>query len=281
MVEFRQECREPSPRTGSTCSATSSSGSGLRATGPTPTRPWTSPPRRTSCASCMKFAQNGTLYRGSKPVMWSVVEKTALAEAEVEYEDYVSDQVWVKFPVRNWNPGEVGADLAGAAIVIWTTTPWTIPGNRAISFSPKISYALYEVTDLPADNWAKVGDKLILAEKLADDVFRTARVVGFKRLSAISVESIVCSHPLRALGGGYEFWVPLLEGDHVTDETGTGFVHTAPGHGREDFDGLDGEQRTAGGSGRQHNNPLYGRRRRPTYRSCSGVYRQARAHRQG
>ena len=153
----------------------------------------------------MKFAQNGTLYRGSKPVMWSVVEKTALAEAEVEYEDYVSDQVWVKFPVRNWNPDEVGADLAGAAIVIWTTTPWTIPGNRAISFSPKIAYGLYEVIDAPADNWAKVGDKLILAEKLADDVFRQARVVGFKRLSAISVETIVCSHPLKALNGGYDF----------------------------------------------------------------------------
>ncbi len=184
----------------------------------------------------MKFAQNGTLYRGSKPVMWSVVEKTALAEAEVEYEDYVSDQVWVKFPVRNWNPDDVGTDLAGSAIVIWTTTPWTIPGNRAISFSPKISYALYEVTDSPADNWAKVGDKLILAEKLADDVFRQARVVGFKRLSAISVESIVCLHPLRAFGGGYQFLVPLLEGDHVTDDAGTGFVHTAPGHGREDFE---------------------------------------------
>ncbi len=184
----------------------------------------------------MKFAQNGTLYRGSKPVMWSVVEKTALAEAEVEYEDYVSDQVWVKFPVRTWNPDDVGTDLAGSAIVIWTTTPWTIPGNRAISFSPKISYALYEVTDSPADNWAKVGDKLILAEKLADDVFRQARVVGFKRLSAISVESIVCLHPLRAFGGGYQFLVPLLEGDHVTDDAGTGFVHTAPGHGREDFE---------------------------------------------
>jgi isoleucyl-tRNA synthetase len=168
--------------------------------------------------------------------MWSVVEKTALAEAEVEYEDYVSDQVWVKFPVRTWNPDDVGTDLAGSAIVIWTTTPWTIPGNRAISFSPKISYALYEVTDSPADNWAKVGDKLILAEKLADDVFRQARVVGFKRLSAISVESIVCLHPLRAFGGGYQFLVPLLEGDHVTDDAGTGFVHTAPGHGREDFE---------------------------------------------
>ncbi len=104
----------------------------------------------------MKFALNGTLYRGSKPVMWSVVEKTALAEAEVEYEDYTSDTIWVKFPVEG-----------GASVVIWTTTPWTIPGNRAISYSPKIQYGLYEVTDAPADNWAKKGDKLILADKLA------------------------------------------------------------------------------------------------------------------
>ena len=229
----------------------------------------------------MKFAQNGTLYRGSKPVMWSVVEKTALAEAEVEYEDYVSDQVWVKFPVRTWNPDDVGADLAGSAIVIWTTTPWTIPGNRAISFSPKISYALYEVTDSPADNWAKVGDRLILAEKLADDVFRQARVVGFKRLSAISVESITCSHPLRGLGGGYEFLVRLLEGDHVTDETGTGFVHTAPGHGREDFDVWMENKELLEAAGINITIPYTVDADGRLHRSCSGVYRQAGAHRQG
>src|SRR6185312_3015704 len=85
----------------------------------------------------MKFAMNGTLYRGSKPVMWSVVEKTALAEAEVEYQDYQSDMVWVKFPVSNVPKGSV---LANASVVIWTTTPWTIPGNRAVSFSSKVSY---------------------------------------------------------------------------------------------------------------------------------------------
>src|SRR3989440_8566150 len=97
----------------------------------------------------MKFAANGTLYRGSKPVMWSVVEQTALAEAEVEYEDYTSDQVWVKFPVRN---AADATALVGASIVIWTTTPWTIPGNRAVSFSSKISYGLYEITDASVDN---------------------------------------------------------------------------------------------------------------------------------
>jgi isoleucyl-tRNA synthetase len=196
----------------------------------------------------MKFAANGTLYRGSKPVMWSVVEKTALAEAEVEYEDYTSDTVWVKFPVAQvGSTYGHGADdafqrmeiLATASIVIWTTTPWTLPGNRAISFSSKIAYSLYRVTDSPADNWTKAGDLLILADTLAEAVFKQARVTGYEKVDVVSasvLESIQCSHPLKGVAGGYEFRVPLLEGDHVTDDTGTGFVHTAPGHGREDFD---------------------------------------------
>jgi isoleucyl-tRNA synthetase len=183
----------------------------------------------------MKFAANGTLYRGSKPVMWSVVEKTALAEAEVEYEDYTSDTVWVKFPVTSPAHGV----LATACVVIWTTTPWTLPGNRAISFSPKIAYGLFEVTDAPADNWAKNGDLLILADALAESVFKQARVTAYKKvrdLPADTLDVVECAHPLKGFSGGYEFTVPLLAGDHVTDDTGTGFVHTAPGHGREDFD---------------------------------------------
>ena len=183
----------------------------------------------------MKFAANGTLYRGSKPVMWSVVEKTALAEAEVEYEDYQSDMVWVKFPVTSPAHGA----LANASVVIWTTTPWTLPGNRAISFSPKIAYGLYEVTDAPADNWAKTGDHLILADALADEVFKQARVTSYEKVRDVpgdTLDVIECAHPLKGRDGGYEFIVPLLAGDHVTDDTGTGFVHTAPGHGREDFD---------------------------------------------
>ncbi|HXW48626.1 MAG TPA: isoleucine--tRNA ligase [Xanthobacteraceae bacterium] len=186
----------------------------------------------------MKFAANGTLYRGSKPVMWSVVEKTALAEAEVEYEDYVSDQVWVKFPV-NAKSGKPGEIPSGASVVIWTTTPWTIPGNRAISYSAKIQYGLYQIVDAPVDNWAKPGDIFILADKLAIDVFRQARVTAFKKLHPVSQDilaTMVCAHPLKGFAGNYEFAVPLLPGDHVTEDTGTGFVHTAPGHGREDFD---------------------------------------------
>ena len=198
----------------------------------------------------MKFAANGTLYRGSKPVMWSVVEKTALAEAEVEYEDYTSDTVWVKFPVKQadlamqeWPAGQErpsvnkGRDLKSAAIVIWTTTPWTLPGNRAISYSPKIEYALYEVVSAQPDNWAKQGDKLVIAKKLADSVFSQARVEKYTMLFELDADDLagfVCRHPLASLG--YTFDVPLLSGEHVTDDTGTGFVHTAPGHGREDFD---------------------------------------------
>jgi len=205
----------------------------------------------------MKFAANGTLYRGSKPVMWSVVEKTALAEAEIEYEDYVSDTVWVKFPVRQAPVSSIhgandqtqvekviaaesslSSELRRSSVVIWTTTPWTIPGNRAISYSPKIEYGLYEVIDAPTDNWAKVGDLLVVADKLALDVFRQARVTAFKKKNAVRTDQLAvltCEHPLKKFSG-YEFTVPLLAGDHVTDDTGTGFVHTAPGHGREDFD---------------------------------------------
>ncbi len=196
-------------------------------------------------AECMKFAMNGLLYRGSKPVMWSVVEKTALAEAEVEYHDYQSDTIWVKFPVvqassSSTSPRTPDAfDLLGASVVIWTTTPWTIPGNRAISFSSRIDYGLYEVTQAPDGNWAKTGDKLVLACKLAADVMKAAKVDAFElrnKLDAHNFRHMTCAHPLRDAGlGGYDFHVPLLDGDHVTDDTGTGFVHTAPGHGTDDY----------------------------------------------
>ncbi|MGE5266694.1 MAG: isoleucine--tRNA ligase [Deltaproteobacteria bacterium] len=186
----------------------------------------------------MKFAQNGLLYRGSKPVMWSVVEKTALAEAEVEYQDYQSDMIWVKFPVTAIGGSADQEKLIDASVVIWTTTPWTIPGNRAISFSSKISYGLYEVTAAPEGNWAAVGDRLVLADKLAADVMKAAKVDGYERIAGIPAGVFkdgapTCAHPLQHLG--YDFDVPLLDGDHVTDDTGTGFVHTAPGHGSDDY----------------------------------------------
>jgi isoleucyl-tRNA synthetase len=201
----------------------------------------------TIAAELMKFAMNGALYRGSKPVMWSVVEKTALAEAEVEYHDYTSDQVWVKFPVSGPGVGgdfidgptrnamKAAEEIGSAFVVIWTTTPWTIPGNRAISYSSRIKYGLYEVTAASEGNWAKRGDKFIVADKLAPEVMKAARVEAYERKQNIDPSRLVsCFHPFR--GKGYDFHVPILEGGHVTDEDGTGFVHTAPGHGREDFD---------------------------------------------
>ncbi|MEP2706965.1 MAG: isoleucine--tRNA ligase [Roseibium sp.] len=192
----------------------------------------------------MKFATSGQLYRGSKPIMWSVVEKTALAEAEIEYHDYQSDQIWVKFPiVKAGGTDEAAAEqLLDASVVIWTTTPWTIPGNRAVCFSSRISYGLYEVTQdgLPDDNWVQTGDQLILADALAADVFKNARIEDFKLVRTVSADelgAVTLAHPYRDMDlGGYQFDVPLLNGDHVTDDAGTGFVHTAPGHGADDFE---------------------------------------------
>ncbi|BBD37347.1 isoleucyl-tRNA synthetase [Aminobacter sp. Y103A] len=181
----------------------------------------------------LKFAMSGQLYRGSKPVMWSVVERTALAEAEVEYQDYESDTIWVKFPVASGSEA-----LAGAHVVIWTTTPWTIPGNRAVSYSPRIAYGLYEVTAAENDFGPQPGEKLIFAAALADEAAAKAKVT-LNQIASVSGEELgkaVLSHPLKGFGGGYLFGVPMIAGDHVTDDAGTGFVHTAPGHGREDFD---------------------------------------------
>ncbi|MCA1866922.1 isoleucine--tRNA ligase [Agrobacterium genomosp. 3] len=186
----------------------------------------------------LKIARTGQLYRGSKPIMWSVVERTALAEAEVEYADVESDMIWVKFPVV-----DAASVLAGASVVIWTTTPWTIPGNRAIAFSSRVEYGLFEVESAQNDFGPQPGEKLIFAKKLADEAAAKAKLT-FKLVRDVKTEelaAITCAHPLASLG--YDFPVPLLDGDHVTDDAGTGFVHTAPSHGREDFDVWTAHQR--------------------------------------
>jgi len=191
-----------------------------------------------------RFKNSGQLYRGSKPVMWSPVERTALAEAEIEYHDHVSPMIWVKFPVIGMSDDHPDDLLAfrhaTPSVVIWTTTPWTIPANRAISFGPEIAYGLYEVEameeGLEFEPWAKPGDQLILADKLAGEVFKAAKIASAKRLYDINPGGLTCAHPLAELDPGYGFQVPLLSGDHVTDDAGTGFVHTAPGHGADDYE---------------------------------------------
>jgi isoleucyl-tRNA synthetase len=169
----------------------------------------------TIVAEFQKFIMDGSLYRGSKPVMWSVVEKTALAEAEVEYEEHVSPTIFVKFPVQ-------GMDNTYA--VIWTTTPWTIPGNRAMAYAKGLTYGLYTAN----------GEQLVLCDNLAAQVMQAAQIEDYERVSDIDPGALTCHHPLAAQG--YDFDVPVLAGDFVTDETGTGLVHIAPGHGQDDFE---------------------------------------------
>src|SRR4051812_3658337 len=164
----------------------------------------------------MSFALTDQLYRGSKPVMWSSVEKTALAEAEVEYHEKTSPAIWVRFPIVDTLDG----DLEGACVAIWTTTPWTIPANRAIVFGSEISYGLYRVTDAPADAWASPGERIVLADKLAAEAFAAARITAYERdKDVLPVMVVRCAHPFRGLdgaGGYWDFDVPVLPADYVT-----------------------------------------------------------------
>ena len=179
-----------------------------------------------------KFAMNGGLYKGSKPVMWSVVEKTALAEAEIEYHDHSSTTIHVRFPiVESSLPA-----LPGAAVVIWTTTPWTIAGNRGVAYGKGFDYAVIEVLEAADGSLAQPGERLLLAADLVAETCLEAGITERReiaRLAGADLAGTVCTHPLR--GQGYEFDVPLLAADHVTLEAGTGLVHIAPGHGAEDY----------------------------------------------
>ncbi len=213
-----------------------------------------------------KFLMTGTLYQGSKPVMWSPVEQTALAEAEVEYHEKDSFTIWVKFKVAdpyNYVAGgklaashengvvtDAGANALELAldgnvfVVIWTTTPWTIPSNKAVTFGRDIAYGLYEVTDTPEESWVSVGDKYLLADTRASDVMTRARLEEgqwqrVRDVTTAELEAMALSHPLAGAEGGNGEWDDLRDfrhGDFVSDEEGTGFVHCAPSHGMEEFE---------------------------------------------
>ncbi|MEP5731751.1 MAG: isoleucine--tRNA ligase [Sulfitobacter sp.] len=186
----------------------------------------------------MKFLMNGTLYQGSKPVMWSPMEQTALAEAEVEYHDKDSFTVWVKFKVVSQG------DLNGSKVVIWTTTPWTMPSNKGVVFGAGISYGLYEVTGTPDECWASVGDRYLLADNLAADVMGRARLeddqwTRVRDVTADELDGLDLAHPLAGAEGSEGIWDDIRDfraADFVTDEEGTGFVHCAPSHGMEEYE---------------------------------------------
>ena len=195
---------------------------------------------RVIAAEFQKFLMNGTLYQGSKPVMWSPIEKTALAEAEVEYHDKESFTIWVKFRVE----GTGDATLDSAHVVIWTTTPWTMPSNKAVAYGADISYGLYEVTGRPEECWARIGDRYILADKRAEDVMARARLDDsmYRRLCDITPEDLAkirLAHPLKGAEGANGEWDDLRDfraAEFVSDEEGTGFVHCAPSHGMEEYE---------------------------------------------
>ena len=186
-----------------------------------------------------KFLMNGTLYQGSKPVMWSPVEKTALAEAEVEYHDKESFTIWVKFKVSN-----AVDDLNDAHVVIWTTTPWTIPSNKAVVYGQDIAYGLYEVTGTPDESWTAVGDKFLLADNLAADVMKRARLEEdqwtlVRGVPADELAGLTLSHPLAGAEGANGEWDEARDfraAEFVTDTEGTGFVHCAPSHGMDEYE---------------------------------------------
>ncbi|MEM6886791.1 MAG: class I tRNA ligase family protein, partial [Pseudomonadota bacterium] len=211
----------------------------------------------------MKFLMNGTLYQGSKPVMWSPVEQTALAEAEVEYHDKESFTIWVKFKVVPYaradsvSSSEQAAALAedvaenavpqrliGAYVVIWTTTPWTMPSNKAVVYGKDVSYGLYEVTGRPEESWVRIGDRYLLADKQAEEVLTKARLddTMYRRLSDVTSDELAkvrLSHPLAGAADAKGEWDGIRDfraADFVSDEEGTGFVHCAPSHGMEEFE---------------------------------------------
>ncbi len=179
-----------------------------------------------------RFLLNGGLYKGAKPVLWSVVEKTALAEAEVEYHDHTSTMIWVRFPVV---ATEVAA-LEDASVVIWTTTPWTMPGNRAIGYGADFTYCVIEVKAADGMSLARPGERIVALKELVGALAAEAKITDYEVVAEIpgaDLKGTICRHPWR--GQGYDFDVPLLAGDFVTTDAGTGFVHIAPGHGEDDW----------------------------------------------
>jgi len=175
-----------------------------------------------------KFLKEGSLYRGFKPVLWSTVEKTALADAEVEYQDHKSDTIYTSFPVKSSNL----KDLEGCEIIIWTTTPWTIPANKALAYNEALDYLLIQLND---DGDFK-SRKIVVAEALLDSVIKECSIKNYKEIKKFKgkdFKETICNHPFFNLG--YEYDIPMLEARFVTTEQGTGIVHCAPSHGPDDF----------------------------------------------
>ena len=175
-----------------------------------------------------KFLNEGSLYRGYKPVLWSTVEKTALADAEVEYKDHKSDTIYTSFKVKNSKSNE----LKKSEIIIWTTTPWTIPANKALAYNRSLKYLVIKIED-ETDFKDR---QIVIAEALLKSVLEECKINKFSKVSELNgedFEGTICSHPFSKIGFDYD--IPMLEANFVTTEQGTGIVHCAPSHGPDDF----------------------------------------------
>jgi len=176
-----------------------------------------------------KFLLDGSLYKGYKPILWSTVEKTALADAEVEYKDHTSNTVYVGFKVKT---SKINL-LKDAEIIIWTTTPWTIPANKALAYNKNLDYSVVEINSVSENFDSK---KIVIATQLLDQISKECEIGNYKLIEKIKgkdFEGTICSHPFENLG--YQYDVPMLEANFVTLEQGTGIVHCAPSHGPDDF----------------------------------------------
>jgi len=185
----------------------------------------------TIVAELLKFAESGQLYRGAKPVMWSPVEKTALAEAEVEYEDITSTQIDVAFEITE----APIAELVGAHAVIWTTTPWTIPANQAIAYGPEVEYSYFSAFDGEREVRVLVASDLLSAFLSRTGLNVASTPIERGVLKGSDLAGTVARHPMHHLGGFFAKPRPFLPGDFVTTDSGTGLVHMAPDHGEDDF----------------------------------------------
>ena len=233
VLEFRRECREFASHW---IDVQSEEFKRLGVVGDweVPYQTMTFPAEARIAGEIARFAMNGGLYRGQRPVMWSVIEKTALADAEVEYEDHVSPTVHVGFPVVT--PGPKSGLEAGDMVVIWTTTPWTLPSNRGLAAAAEETYVRLRVDATQDESFIKAGAVVVLGASLVEAACKAMRVEAHTELGRMTGEDLlgtVCAHPLQGLG--YETPSPVLNGDFVTMDAGTGFVHIAPGHGADDF----------------------------------------------
>ena len=175
-----------------------------------------------------KFLKEGSLYRGYKPVLWSTVEKTALADAEVEYQDHKSDTIYTAFKVKKSKLKE----LINSEIIIWTTTPWTIPANKALAFNESLKYLIIKIED---DSDFK-NRQIVVAQPLLKLVLEECKIKKFNKILEFKgndFEGTVCNHPFSKIG--YDYDVPMLKASFITTEQGSGIVHCAPSHGPDDF----------------------------------------------